>query len=1041
MDQHSAGHSIPHGDATAWEQREEQLKEEIGRLREERMIYASLQALTGNFICVYIVDPESGAYREFSSTEDYTLNFEQAREGKDFFSFVQREAPLHTHPEDLNRLRSAIDKEKILAEIEKSGVFSLVYRMMMDGKPLYVQFSAFMLKEDGKPRMIVAVNNIDEAEQKRLAEKADRRKSVSYTQIAERLASHFDLIYYIPCKKPYYTEFSIRKKSGALKVREEAEDFFKACQKSIDKQIHPEDRERLRLFLDRDHLITELEDRRQLSLDYRMFAGEDLTQYTRMSVTYSSDHSHFIICIENRDDDVRKEQEQLAALNLANQMARRDGLTHVKNKTAYHEMEKELQQQIEDDTASFSILVCDINDLKNVNDTEGHKAGDEYIRSACMMVCRVFQHSPVYRIGGDEFAVVLRDEDFQHRAGLTAGLRDQVEENIRTGQGPVVASGLADYQRGRDHSPEDVFVRSDSEMYENKKHLREIKMLVESHSLMEQAAVRLISGERRNMLDALYRSFEVVSEGTYVFLCDMRYDYSRWSKNAVDTYGLPSEYMYGAGRIWEEHIHPEDREAYHKGIDEIFAGISAEHDMQYRVLRTDGAYDVCTCRGVVIRDASGEPDYFAGAIRNHGPQGQIDPLTGLRNQYGFFEDLDTWIRRNTSISVILFSISRFSEINEMYGYHFGNRVLQHYARKVYETTGNEGHSYRIDGTKFAVISNTLSIREMQDKYRGFREFLHDGFAVEGQKIMLDTNCGSLRVDSFDINSQIVYACLNFACEESKNLRKGDMVEFRNELNRKKHQRLEMLHEIKSSIKRGYEGFFLCYQPIVDAKTEKMVGAEVLLRWKNRRYGVVYPDQFIPVLEIDPLFPELGEWILREAVLACRPILKQNPEFVLNVNLSYAQLERPEFASRVTGILEELDYPPEHLCLEVTERCRLIDLEMLKRVIHDLRARGFLTAMDDFGTGFSSVGILREIPFDVIKIDRSFISEIEKNETQRKLIEIIASLASVFKAQVCVEGVETAAARDILRSFHADHFQGYLYARPLPIEELTRWRRD
>jgi diguanylate cyclase (GGDEF)-like protein len=118
----------------------------------------------------------------------------------------------------------------------------------------------------------------------------------------------------------------------------------------------------------------------------------------------------------------------------------------------------------------------------------------------------------------------------------------------------------------------------------------------------------------------------------------------------------------------------------------------------------------------VLRDQSGEPDYFVGTIRNHGIQGHIDALTGLRNQYGFFEDLEGFIKRNTEIIVILFGISKFSEINEMYGYHFGNRVLQLYARSLYEATGNEGHSYRIDGTKFAIISNTLSIEEMRERY-------------------------------------------------------------------------------------------------------------------------------------------------------------------------------------------------------------------------------------------------------------------------------------------------------------------------------------
>ena len=1150
------------------------------QIREERIVYARLHALTGNFICVYVVDPQTDCYREFSATDDYTDSFSQAKDGTDFFSTVREAARSFNHPDDLDYFLTAFTRENVLAEIRNNGIFTLVYRLMMDGKPVHVQMNAAMVEETEGERLIVGLNDIDAqyrqkeidretarqkeiydhiasslaaqydtlyyinlddntyteisstdeykklnvpatgndffAESRRsigkyvhpedqekalaihykdvmlknlknrnsfsiayrlvmngrvrhirhteimsrdrkhiivcienidaevraqLALKADREKSATYTRIAETLAAHFDLIYYIDCENANYAELSTKRKSGELKVQEEGEDFFATSRKNLDRLIYLEDRERIRNFLDRDHLISGLENRRHLTEDYRMVVAGGKTQYTRMEVTYSSDHSHFIICVENRDNDVRREQEQLAALSVANEMARRDELTHVKNKTAYHEKEKELQRQIDDSGAPFGIVVCDINSLKMINDTEGHRAGDEYIKACCTLICRTYQHSPVYRIGGDEFVVILQGDDYANRTKLLAALQRQAEESIRISEGPVVASGMAEYQPGDDHLVGDVFTRADSRMYENKTHLKEQKMLQESHSLKEKASVRVISEDRRIMLDALFKSFEITSEGTYVYLCDMKYDYSRWSKNAVDTYGLPSEYMYGAGDIWENRIHPEDREAYHKGIDDIFTGNASGHDMQYRAQRVTGEYDVCTCRGTVIRDPSGVPVYFAGTIRNHGLQGHIDMLTGLRNQYGFFEDLDSCIKRNVGFNVILLSTSRFSEINEMYGYHFGNRVLQQYARAVYDETGNMGHSYRIDGTKFAVISNTLTMGEIRDKYNAFRARIHDDFTVDGQKILLNLNCGALHVDSFDIDSQTIYACLNYACEESKTLRKGEMIEFRNELSEENHQRLEMLHAIRASITRGHEGFYLLYQPVVDAKTEKLTGAEALLRWRNDRYGTIPPDAFIPILETDPLFPELGEWIIREAILAAKQMLQRIPGFVINVNLSYSQLEKPGFADSVLHILNVLDYPPEHLCLEVTERCRLLDLEMLKNVIVNLKSKGIRIALDDFGTGFSSIGIIKELPLDVIKIDRSFVQNIERNDTGRLLIKNVVDLISIFKSKVCVEGIETEAMRDILRNFQVQSFQGYYYAKPIPLEECLAWKKD
>lgn len=1007
------------------------------RVQEERAVYARLHAITGNFICVYVVDPETGRYREFSATDDYASSFGQAKEGTDFFTTLRGAAEVFSHPEDRDRVLSALWQENVLAEIERCGIFTLGYRIMKDGKPLHIQLKAALVEEKEGLRLIVGLNDIDAQYRKR---EEDQKKSVTFTQIAERLASHFDLIYYIDCEDAKYAELSAKRRSGELQVQEVGDDFFSAAVKNADRLVHSEDRERIKLFLDRDHLISQLESRRQLTEDYRMIAEDGKAKYTRMTVTYSSDHSHFIICVENRDKDVQKEKEHLAALATANEMARRDDLTGTKNKTAYREVETELQGWIEEGSEPFGIVVCDINGLKTINDTEGHKAGDDYIRASCRLICRIFQHSPVFRIGGDEFVAVLRGQDYRDRKTLLSVLRRQVEENVQIGDGPVVAAGLAVYRAEQDHSVEDVFNRADSEMYEEKTRLKQQKLLQETYSLREKSSFRPISEERRVKLDALFRSFEVVAEGTYVYLCDMKYDLSRWSKAAADTFGLPSEYMYGAGEIWEERIHPEDRAAYHQGIEAIFSGNAAAHDMQYRAQRTTGEYDVCTCRGVVIRDAAGEPDYFAGAIRNHGIQGHIDTLTGLRNQYGFFEDLDSCIMRNAPVNIMLFGINKFSEINEMYGYHFGNRVLQRYARQVYEQTGNTGHPYRIDGTKFAVISNTLSIPELRESYNRFRAFLHERFWVDGKKLLLDLHCGALALDSFDIDSQTAYSCLNFAYEESKFRRKGEMAEFRNGLDEQNHRRLEQLHAIRASIMRGFEGFYLLYQPVVDAETERLIGAEALLRWNSERFGVVPPDQFIPVLESDPLFPQLGEWILREALQTSRQLLDRYPEFVVNVNLSYSQLEQPDFVDMVTRMLKELDYPPEHLCLEVTERARLLDLELLKNVVVNLKSRGVLVALDDFGTGFSSIGIVREIPFDIIKIDRSFVQSIEQNDVDRQLVRSIADLASIFRAKVCVEGIESEGMRDILRQYHVESFQGYYYAKPIPPEQLQELKK-
>ncbi len=1153
------------------------LRKEQAQMKEELLIYARLQAISSDFICVYVVDPDRETYHEFSASEIYSESMDQAKTGTNFFNTVRTAALNFNHPDDLDRFLSEFTRQNVLAEIEKNGLFTLEYRFQMNGHYIHVALKAAIVKEaegarlivglcdtdaqhrqkeisqeierqkevydqitaslaeqydtlyyidletgtyheisstdeykklnvpatgndffaesrrsirkyvhpedqekiirihyrdsmlenlknrnsfsiayrlvvDGQVRhirhteimardrrhIIVCIENIDLEVQAQLALKESQKRSVTYTQIAETLADHYDMIYYIDCETLNYAEFTAKKKTGELRIQHEGNDFFTDSLMNMDRLIYSEDRERIRQFLDRDHLISELEEIRQLTQDYRMVIDGETIQYTRMKVTYSSDHSHFIICVENRDKDVRREQEYLAELSTANELARRDDLTHSQNKTAYHEHEKELQKKMADEHMTFGIVVCDINGLKTINDTEGHRAGDAYIISSCSLISHIFENSPVFRIGGDEFAIILQGEDYENRQALIQTLRKQVEDHIQLGEGPVIASGLGVYEPERDQTVEEVFNRADNEMYSDKSRLKELKLLQESHARKEKAEIRPITEERRNMVDALYKAFKVVSEGTYVYLCDMKYDFSRWSKAAVDAYGLPSAYMYGAGDLWEGRIHPEDREAYHLGIEEIFSGFASGHDMQYRVMRTNGEYDVCTCRGIVIRDPSGEPDYFVGTIRNHSIQGHMDTLTGLRNQYGFFEDLEGCIRRNAKICVALVGLSRFSEINEMYGYHYGNRVLQSFGRKAYETIGNYGHVYRIDGAKFAVISNSLSMEDFRVKYDRFREYMHEDFVVDGKKILVDLNCGALSVSNEEIDSQTVYACLNFAFTESKVRLKGDLCEFSNSESDDNYLRLEMLHAIRASIMHEYEGFYLLFQPVVDAETEQVIGAEALLRWKSDVYGLVPPDQFIPVLESDPLFPELGEWIIRESIISAKQILRKQPDFIINVNLSYTQLEKPDFADMVVRTLDDLEFPPDHLCLEVTERCRLLDIDLLKNVLTGLKSRGIQIALDDFGTGFSSIGILREIPVNIIKIDRSFVTAIEKNDMDRRIIKNIADLALIFSAKVCVEGIETAGMRDILKQYHVKSFQGYYYAKPLLLDQFLDW---
>jgi len=541
----------------------------------------------------------------------------------------------------------------------------------------------------------------------------------------------------------------------------------------------------------------------------------------------------------------------------------------------------------------------------------------------------------------------------------------------------------------------------------------------------------------KNVLDELFKSYEMVAEGADVYVCDVKYDYSRWSKSAVDFYGLPDIYMVAAGNIWLEHIHPADREKYRKEIEALFEGTQDTHDMQYRAMDKEGNYNVCTCRGIIMRDPEGRPRYFAGVIRNQTIGGFIDRLTGLKNQKAFYKDMRLIINEEKPFNVVMLGTSHFSKFNDMHGYEFGNFLLQHAARYILDMVSNMGELYRLDGIKLAFITTTHSMEEIEEFYAKLKKIVQANFRLDGRLIDLPVNGGAVSVSYYNIDCDTVFSCLTHAYEESKYEYGGEFRIFENGVSEKMQEKLKLLNKIRNCVSMGCRGFMLYYQPIVDAKTEQLKGAEALIRWRDNDGSMVSPNEFIPVLENDSQFPVLGEWILREAMRQGKKLLDFYPDFVLSVNLSYAQLQKLDFVNVVEKAMKDMDYPAKNLCLEITERCRLVDLKRLRNVTLELRQVGIKFAIDDFGTGFSSLNIIQEIGCDTVKVDRNFVKNVEEDPREERLVSVITDLSDIYGASTCIEGIETEGMRDILKKYPVSSFQGYLYSKPLPFYDFMK----
>ena len=536
-------------------------------------------------------------------------------------------------------------------------------------------------------------------------------------------------------------------------------------------------------------------------------------------------------------------------------------------------------------------------------------------------------------------------------------------------------------------------------------------------------------------IDSLYHALSVLANGAYTYVTHIESNWTRWSKEAVDYFDLPDEYMQDALTYWMKKIHPEDLPGFKERARNLFEDAGNYHNEQYRIKNKGGQYVVCTCRGVVLCDEHGKPSFFGGIVRNNDALSYFDDVSNTRSLYGFMDDLRSSTWKGERLQVMMLGIADFSHLNEIYGYTFGNRVLQEFSKMIKVEACEMGEWYRMDGTKFAIVCKDATSEDLKNLYKRIQyNCIHD-FFVDGHQVVLSFVAGAINLDKFDVSAETVYSCLRFAYYESKTNHMGELYVLKNSVSEDKRFAIERINVIRNSIVNECEGFFLCYQPIVDADTEMITGAESLLRWKNAEYGIVPPVEFVDVLERDNLFPELGKWILRTALTDAKKFLGRYPGFVVNVNLSYTQLEKRDFVEDVLAILKETNFPPQNLCLEITERCRMLDMALLKDIFTALREHGIKIALDDFGTGFSSLGLLRELPVSTVKIDRSFVMNIEKDFSDQNTVRFISELANSFSSSVTAEGVETSEMRDFLLRFKIKSLQGYYYSKPIPVKEF------
>ena len=426
-------------------------------------------ALSLDYECVFFVDIESDNYAMFAFSGNHK-NLE-LNETSNFWADSRVNLETVVYEDDKAWFAENIaTKENLVASVQNGNTFRGKYRIFANGTPVW--YSMKVVRGQGKQRdyLIIGVTNIDKQERESLALKQKASKSELYGQIVMALAERYDALYMVDLETNHYVQYKSERVFCELSIALEGDDFFNQLKKDALSVIYKDDIPLLTAALERSVLLKELDDHGVFTFTYRL-NSPDGPLFVKMVAVYS-DKKHIVISVTNIDSQIRREQKIREEASIAYEKARRDGLTGIKNKTAYGEFEAKLNKQIQSgENVKFAIALCDVNGLKTVNDTLGHIAGDEYIRSASRLVCQTFAHSPVFRIGGDEFVAILRGSDFENRERLEKKFTEAVKENVDQHK-VVVACGISVFDKEHDKDVSSVFERADALMYKNKMRMK-----------------------------------------------------------------------------------------------------------------------------------------------------------------------------------------------------------------------------------------------------------------------------------------------------------------------------------------------------------------------------------------------------------------------------------------------------------------------------------------------------------------------------------------------------------------------------------------
>lgn len=530
----------------------------------------------------------------------------------------------------------------------------------------------------------------------------------------------------------------------------------------------------------------------------------------------------------------------------------------------------------------------------------------------------------------------------------------------------------------------------------------------------------------------------------YLYVFDLKEDYYVISKHATERFILPSDKFYNATKKHEDFVYPEDISMLGKEIEQIKAGKKKFHDMKYRWLDKHNNPVWINCRGSVLFDENTQPHYLVGCINEIGVKPEADNVSGLLGEYA----LDRYIKDTCTDNIpdgfiIRMSIDNFSTINADFGMSYGDFILKRTAECILESIKPTQKLFKAGSDEFIIVDfNGSSINEAVDIYKQCKKHINNFIENNRYNTIYTLSAGIINTRDITLEEENYVKLSEFALKTAKdNGRNNYYIYSKTDYDSYK-RKLYISKALHNAVNEDFKSFQVFYQPVVDASTYMLTGAEALMRFSIKKEGVdeceyISPVEFIPVLEETGLIIPAGRWILEQSAKQCSIWNEHVKDFRVNINVSYIQVMKSDVFSDIMSVIDKYSLQPSCIGIELTESGYLDSSTHFNHLWRKLKDNGVYVILDDFGTGYSNLHCLSDLKPNYIKIDRTFTLKALRNKYDYELMTYIIDMAHSLGLKLCIEGVETSDDLRQLREPGADYIQGYLFGKPYPAVEFEK----